>query len=62
VLCPVFANYTPEFALQLKKNNEKTSVRVVGKCPDIPVAVVQYIFTHKQYTQQHDEKVHTTTK
>jgi hypothetical protein len=33
-------------ALQLRKKHGKTSVRVVEKCPDIPVAVVQYTFTH----------------
>jgi hypothetical protein len=33
----------------------RTSVRVVEKCPDIPVAAVQYTFTHKQYTEQHNE-------
>jgi hypothetical protein len=48
--CPVFASYTLVFALQLRKKNGKTSVRVVEKCSDIPVAVVQYTFTHKQYT------------
>jgi hypothetical protein len=46
--CPVFASYTLAFALQLRKNHGNTSVRVVGKCPDIPVAAVQYTFTHKQ--------------
>jgi hypothetical protein len=49
--CPVFASYTLAFALQLRKKHGKTSVRVVEKCPDIPVAAVQYTFTHKQYTQ-----------
>jgi hypothetical protein len=44
--CPVFASYTLTFALQLRKKHRKTSVRVVEKCPDIPVAVVQYTFTH----------------
>jgi hypothetical protein len=38
--CPVFASYTLAFALQLRKKHVKTSVRVVEKCPDIPVAVV----------------------
>jgi hypothetical protein len=38
--CPVFASYTPEFALQLRKKHGKASVRVVEKCPDIPVAVI----------------------
>jgi hypothetical protein len=40
-LCPVFASYTLAFALQLRKKHRKISVRVVEKCPDIPVAVVQ---------------------
>jgi hypothetical protein len=30
------------FALQLGKKHGKTSVRVVEKCSDIPVPVVQY--------------------
>jgi hypothetical protein len=34
--------YTLAFALQLRKKQGKTSVRVVENCPDIPVAVVQY--------------------
>jgi hypothetical protein len=33
--------------------------RVVEKCPDIPVAVVQYTFTHKQYTEQHSKTKYT---
>jgi hypothetical protein len=48
--CPVFASYTLAFALKLRKKHGKTSVMVVEKCPDIPVAAVQYTFTHKQYT------------
>jgi hypothetical protein len=50
----VFASYTLAFALQLRKKHGETSVRVVEKCPDIPLAVVQYTFTHKQYTEQHN--------
>jgi hypothetical protein len=46
--CPVFATYTLAFDLQLRKKHGKTSVRVVEKCPDIPVTVVQYTFTHRQ--------------
>jgi hypothetical protein len=46
-LCPVFASYTVAFALQLRIKHGKTSVRVAEKCPDIPVAVVQYTFTHR---------------
>ena len=30
--CPVFARYTLAFALQLRKKQGKTSVRVVGEC------------------------------
>jgi hypothetical protein len=57
--CPVFMSYTVAFALQLRKRQGKTSVRVVGMCLDIPVAAVQYIFTHKQYTEQHSETEYT---
>jgi hypothetical protein len=55
----VFASYTLAFALQLRKKHGKTSVRVAEKFPDIPVAVVQYTFTHKQYTEQHNETEYT---
>jgi hypothetical protein len=37
--CLFFATYTLEFALQQKKKHGKTSVRVVEKRPEIPVAV-----------------------
>jgi hypothetical protein len=47
-------SYTLAFALKLRKKHGKTSVRVVEKCPDIPVAVVQYTFTYKQ--------IHTATQ
>jgi hypothetical protein len=53
------ALYTLAFALQPRKKHRKTSVRVVEKCPDIPVAVVQYTFTHKQNTEQHNETEYT---
>jgi hypothetical protein len=39
--CPVFASYTPAFALQLRKMHGKPSGRLVEKCPDIPVAETQ---------------------
>jgi hypothetical protein len=55
--CPVFASYTLAFALPLRKKHGKPSVRVVEKCPDISVALVQYTFTHKQYTEQRNERV-----
>jgi hypothetical protein len=47
------------FAIQLRKTHRKTSVTIVEKCPDIPVAVVQYTFTYKQYTEQHNEAEYT---
>jgi hypothetical protein len=53
--CPVFASCTLAFTLQLRKKHGNTSVRVDEKCPDIPVAVVQYTVTHKQHTEQHNE-------
>jgi hypothetical protein len=37
------------------KSAENPQLGLVEKCPDIPVAVVQYMFTHKQYTEQHNE-------
>jgi hypothetical protein len=55
----VFARYTLAFALLLRKTHGKTSVRVVEECPDISVAVAQYTFTHKQYTEQYNETRHT---
>jgi hypothetical protein len=58
-LFPIFASYTLAFALQLRKKHGKPSVMVVEKCPDIPVAVVQYTFTHKQYTGQQSETEYT---
>jgi hypothetical protein len=37
--CLVFATYTLEFTLQLRKNHGKASLRVVEKHPEILVAV-----------------------
>jgi hypothetical protein len=50
------------FALQLRKKHGKTSVRVVEKYPDIQVAVVQYTFTHKQYTEYRERNIHNNKK
>jgi hypothetical protein len=58
--CPVFASYTLAFALQLRKKHGKPSVRLVEKCPDILMAVVQSsTHLHKQYTEQHNETEYT---
>jgi hypothetical protein len=50
----------PDIRFTTEEKAQKTSVRVVEKCPDIPVAAVQYTFTHKQYTEQHNETIHRT--
>jgi hypothetical protein len=60
--CPVFASYTLAFALKLRKNHGNTSVRVVEKCPDIPVAEGQYTFTHKQCTEYRERNIHNNKK
>jgi hypothetical protein len=57
--CPIFVSYTLIFFLQLRKKHGKTSVRVVRKCPDILVAAVQYTFTQKQHTEQHNDTEYT---
>jgi hypothetical protein len=46
----------PGICLTTEEKARKTSVRVVEKCPDIPVAAVQYT---KQYTEQHNETEYT---
>jgi hypothetical protein len=40
------------------EKHSKTSVRVVEKCPDMPLAAVQYTFTHKQYTEYREQYIH----
>jgi hypothetical protein len=59
VPCSNFVNYTLAFAVQLRKKHGKTSVRVVEKCPSVPLAEIQYTFTHKQYTEPHSEREYT---
>jgi hypothetical protein len=54
-LCELY----PDISLTTEEKHGKASVRVVEKYPDIPVAVVQYTFTHKQYTEQHNETEYT---
>jgi hypothetical protein len=54
-LCELY----PGIYLTTEKIHGKTSVKVVKKCPDIPVAVVQYTFTHKVYTEQHNKTEYT---
>jgi hypothetical protein len=54
--------YTLALAVQLRKKHGKPSVRVVEKCPDIPVAAVQYTFTHKLYTEYRERNIHKKQK
>jgi hypothetical protein len=54
-LCELY----PGICLTTEGKARKTSVRVVENCPDIPVAVVQYTFTHKQYTEQLNGREYT---
>jgi hypothetical protein len=42
---PCLCELYPDIWLAAKEKARKTSVRVVEKRPDIPVAVVQYTFT-----------------
>jgi hypothetical protein len=43
--CPVFCELYRGVCLTTEEKHGNTSVRAVEKCPDIPVAVVQYTFT-----------------
>jgi hypothetical protein len=43
----------------MRKKHGKPSGRVVEKRLDIPVTVVQYTFTQKLYTEQHNETEYT---
>jgi rhamnose utilization protein RhaD (predicted bifunctional aldolase and dehydrogenase) len=45
-LCELY----PGICLTTEEKARK-NLRIVEKCPDIAVAVVQYTFTHKQYTE-----------
>jgi hypothetical protein len=54
-LCELY----PSICLITEEKHGKNLGRVVEKCPDIPVAVVQYTSTHKQYTEQHNETEYT---
>jgi hypothetical protein len=57
---PCLCELYPGICLTTEKKARKTLlVRVVEKCPDFPVAAVQYTFTHKQYTEQHNETEYT---
>jgi hypothetical protein len=56
---PLLCELYPGICLSIEEKHGKPSVRVAEKYPDIPVAVVQYTFTHKKYTEQHNETGYT---
>jgi hypothetical protein len=49
----------PGICLTTAEKARKSSIMVVEKCPDIPVAAVQHTCTRKQYTEQHSEVEYT---
>jgi hypothetical protein len=60
--CPVFASYTLEFALQLRKKQVKTSVGIVESCLGIPLVALQYTLTHKQQYNTHSHTNNSTVQ
>jgi hypothetical protein len=58
---PCLCELCPGICLTTEEEQGNPSVRVVETCPDIPVAAVQYTFTHKQYTQ-YNSAVHIYTQ
>jgi hypothetical protein len=56
---PRLCEFYPGICLTTVEKTQKPPVRVVKKCPDISVVSVQYTFTHKQYTEQHNETEYT---
>jgi hypothetical protein len=56
---PSLCELYPGICITTEEKARKTSVRVIEKCPDIPVAAVQHTFKHKQYTEQHNETEYT---
>jgi hypothetical protein len=48
--CPVFANYTLTFALQLRRKHGKTSVRVAARTSQ--THTVQYKYNERKNTQK----------
>jgi hypothetical protein len=55
---PCLCELCPGICLTTEVKAQK-NLRIVEKCADIPVAVVQYTFTYKQYTEQHNETEYT---
>jgi hypothetical protein len=57
-LCELYSGIC--FATEEKHG--KSSVRLVEKCPDRPVAAVRHTFAHKQYTEYRERKIHSNKK
>jgi hypothetical protein len=60
--CAPCLNYTLAFALQLRKKHGKPQLELSKSNPNILVTAVQYTFTHKQYTEQHNETEYTKNR
>jgi hypothetical protein len=50
----------PGICLTTEEKAQTTSVRLVEKCPNILVAVLQYTFTRKQYTEYTEWNIHNS--
>jgi hypothetical protein len=51
--CPVFANYTLAFALQLREKHGKTSVRVAKEIQSMPIIKTPTHYKTHPYTRTH---------
>jgi len=58
--CPVFASFTPEFALQLRKKHGKTSVRVRKTSVRLRKASVRVQYYQNTHTNTHVRFIFTT--
>jgi hypothetical protein len=59
--CPVFANYTLAFALQLREKHGKTSVRVAKEIQSIHTIKTPTHYKTHPYTHTHITKQFKTT-
>jgi hypothetical protein len=60
--CPVFANYTLAFALQLRKKHGKTSVRVAEEIQIIHIIKAPTHYKIHPYTHTHTHTLQNSLK
>jgi hypothetical protein len=60
--CPVFANYTLEFALQLREKHGKTSVRVAEDIQSIHIVKTPTHYKTHPYTHTHTHTLQNSLK